>query len=102
MALGLYIYREAEADVTEAALWYAERDAKRELGLELLQEITVSVHGGKRLLTRRRPTHPVKHSLRPRFDESCTGSTLLVVPPGDAGFTGDLTVGLFRPVNGYR
>jgi hypothetical protein len=59
------------------------------------------IHGGKRLLTRRRPTHPVKHSLRPRSDSLCTGSTRLVVPPGDAGFTGDLSVGFTGSVNGY-
>jgi plasmid stabilization system protein ParE len=40
MALGLYINPEAEADLTAAALWYAEQDPERDLGLELLQEFT--------------------------------------------------------------
>jgi hypothetical protein len=41
----------------------------------------------------------VKHRLRPRPDSLCTGSTLLVGPPGDAGFTGDLAAGLLWGVS---
>lgn len=44
MSRSLIIRPEAEADMTEAALWYEQREAG--LGLELIEEIRAAIRRG--------------------------------------------------------
>ena len=68
MSRRLIVRPEAEADITEAALWYDEREAG--LGLELMQEVGVAIRRALEnpllhLLLRQRPE--VRRVLARRF-----------------------------------